>query len=137
MSWMSDGIRMSTNTRGGLMKGIGRMFAGESLFMATYEAERPDTTIAFASTAPGQILPVDVGANGGLICQKGAFRFGKGSLCISVVPYPQSDGIVRILYDFHGMNRNGSSANILEVFARKFCRMEKCEYICSPKNSNS
>lgn len=28
MTWMSDGIAMATNTRGGLMKGIGRMFAG-------------------------------------------------------------------------------------------------------------
>ena len=27
MTWMSDGIAMATNTRGGLMKGIGRMFA--------------------------------------------------------------------------------------------------------------
>ena len=66
------------------MKGIGRMFAGESLFMATYEAERPDTTIAFASTAPGQILPVDVGANGGLICQKGAFLCAQETVNLQV-----------------------------------------------------
>ena len=33
MTWMSDGIAMATNTRGGLMKGIGRMFAGESLLI--------------------------------------------------------------------------------------------------------
>ena len=38
MSWMTDGISMSTNTRGGFMKGLGRMFAGESMFMATYRA---------------------------------------------------------------------------------------------------
>ena len=38
MAWMTDGIEMSTNTKGGLMKGLGRMFAGESLFMATYRA---------------------------------------------------------------------------------------------------
>ena len=29
MSWMSEGISMSTNTRGGFMKGLGRMFSGE------------------------------------------------------------------------------------------------------------
>ena len=39
MSWMSEGISMSTNTRGGFMKGLGRMFAGESMFMATYRAD--------------------------------------------------------------------------------------------------
>ena len=73
MAWMSDGIEMATNTRGGFMKGLGRMFAGESLFMATYRAQRPGATIAFASTVAGRILPLDVTATGGMICQKGAF----------------------------------------------------------------
>lgn len=73
MAWMTEGIEMSTNARGGLMKGLGRMFAGESMFMATYRAERAGSSIAFASTVAGRVLPVDVGANGGLICQKGAF----------------------------------------------------------------
>lgn len=84
MTWMSDGISMSTNTRGGLMKGIGRMFAGESLFMATYRAERPDTTIAFASTVAGQILPIDAAANGGLICQKGAFLCAEETVNLNI-----------------------------------------------------
>lgn len=73
MAWMTEGIEMATNTKGGLMKGLGRMFAGESLFMATYRAQRAGAMIAFASTVAGRILPVDVGAGGGLICQKGAF----------------------------------------------------------------
>lgn len=72
MAWMSDGVEMSTNTKGGLMKGLGRMLSGESLFMATYQAQRSGAMIAFASTVAGQILPVDV-SQGGLICQKGAF----------------------------------------------------------------
>ena len=40
MAWMSDGVKMDTNTRGGLFKGVGRMFAGESLFMANYTASK-------------------------------------------------------------------------------------------------
>ena len=32
MTWMTDGISMETNMKGGFLKGIGRMFAGESLF---------------------------------------------------------------------------------------------------------
>ena len=59
MAWMSEGIRMESNMKGGLMKGIGRMFAGESLFMATYEAEENGVNIAFASTVAGEILPID------------------------------------------------------------------------------
>lgn len=73
MAWMTDGVEMSTNTKGGLMKGLGRMFAGESMFMATYTSTRPGATIAFASTVAGQIYPLDVTATGGMICQKGAF----------------------------------------------------------------
>lgn len=73
MAWQTDGISMSTNTGGGVMKGIGRMFAGESMFMANYTAERAGASIAFASTVAGEIVPINVGQTGGLICQKGAF----------------------------------------------------------------
>ena len=73
MAWMSDGIEMNTNTNGGFLKGVGRMFAGESLFMANYTATRPGASIAFASTVAGEIFPVNIGETGGLICQKGAF----------------------------------------------------------------
>ncbi|MDD3252657.1 MAG: TIGR00266 family protein [Lachnospiraceae bacterium] len=73
MAWMTEGIEMSTNAKGGLMKGIGRMFAGESLFMATYQAKQAGAEIAFASTVAGQILPINVGEENGLTCQKGAF----------------------------------------------------------------
>lgn len=83
MTWMTEGIEMSTNARGGLMKGIGRMFAGESLFMATYKATMAGASIAFASTAAGQILPLDVSA-GGLICQKGAFLCAEDSVNLNV-----------------------------------------------------
>lgn len=72
MAWSSDGITMESNIRGGLMKGIGRMFTGESLFMATYRAERDDAMIAFSSTVAGEILPVHL-SGPGLICQKDAF----------------------------------------------------------------
>ena len=47
MAWMSEGLTLDSNIKGGLMKGIGRMFTGESLFMATYTAVRPDCIIAF------------------------------------------------------------------------------------------
>lgn len=84
MTWMSDGIEMSTNTKGGLMKGLGRMIAGESLFMATYTAQRPGSTIAFASTVAGQIVPLDVSATGGMICQKGAFLCAQNSVNLNI-----------------------------------------------------
>ena len=36
MSWMDEKIEMNTSTNGGIMKGLGRMLAGESLFMYIY-----------------------------------------------------------------------------------------------------
>lgn len=84
MFWMTDGVEMSTNARGGLMRGLGRMFAGESLFMATYTARRPGAEIAFAATVPGRILPVDMSVSNGLICQKGAFLCAEDDVNIKV-----------------------------------------------------
>lgn len=84
MAWMSEGISMDSNMKGGLGKSIGRMFSGESLFMATYKAERAGSMIAFASTVAGEILPVDVGACSGLICQKGAFLCAQETVNLSV-----------------------------------------------------
>lgn len=84
MAWMSEGISMESNMKGGFGKSVGRMFSGESLFMATYKAEQPGAMIAFASTVAGEILPVDVGASGGMICQKGAFLCAEESVTLSV-----------------------------------------------------
>lgn len=72
MTWMDTGITMDTNMRGGLMKGLGRMFTGESLFMATYTSTAPNQEIVIASTFPGCILDIDVG-RGPIIVQKNAF----------------------------------------------------------------
>ena len=84
MTWMSDGIQMTTNAKGGLMKGIGRMFAGESLFMVTYTAKEIGSKIAFSATVPGEILALDVGSTGGIICQKGAFLCAEDTVNLNV-----------------------------------------------------
>lgn len=84
MAWMSEGIQMDSNMKGGLGKSLGRMFSGESLFMATYRAERAGTMVAFASTVAGEVFPVDVGACGGLICQKGAFLCAQETVNLNV-----------------------------------------------------
>ena len=78
MFYQTEGIKMDTNTRGGLFKGIGRMFAGESMFMATYTATQ-DAKVAFASTVPGSIIPIDV-SEGRFTIQKGAFLAAESSI---------------------------------------------------------
>ena len=107
MAWMSDGVAMDSNMKGGLGKSLGRMFSGESIFMATYRAERPGASIAFASTVAGEVLPVDIGACGGLIAQKGAFLCAQNTVELSVAFTKKlSAGLFGgegfILQDIHG-----------------------------------
>ena len=73
MSWMDDGLEMKTTTNGGIMKGIGRAFAGESIFMNVYTANQDDAEIAFSSSFPGQILEFDLKEGETIIAQKRAF----------------------------------------------------------------
>ena len=84
MSWMDDGIAMKTSTNGGLMKGIGRAFAGESIFMNLYTAEKNDAEIAFASSFPGQILEMDLKEGETIIAQKRAFLCSDASVDIKM-----------------------------------------------------
>lgn len=74
MVWQSEGIKMETNTKGGFMKGLGRVFSGEHFFLNTYTSLQDGATIAFASTVPGKIIPILLDeTQSGLIIQKGAF----------------------------------------------------------------
>lgn len=84
MVWQTEGISMSTNTKGGLMKGIGRMLAGESLFMATYSADRDGAKIAFGSTVPGDVIPVNLTGTPGIIAQKKAFLCAEEGVNVSI-----------------------------------------------------
>jgi len=82
MSWMSANMAMSTNMDGGLKKGIGRAFSGESLFMTTYRAEGGPGMIAYASSFPGSIIAMDLAPGQTLICQKSAFLAASRSVVL-------------------------------------------------------
>ena len=84
MIWQSQGSKMSTNARGGLGRSLGRMFTGESIFMANYTAEVQGAKIAFGATVPGSLVPVNI-SNGGLICQKGAFLCAEQTVDLKAV----------------------------------------------------
>lgn len=73
MAWMTDSIEMSTNMKGGFLKGLGRMLTGESLFMATYTATTDNQSITLASSFPGNIYPVEISPSKEYICQKNSF----------------------------------------------------------------
>ena len=73
MCWMEEGFSMDSNTRGGLLKGLGRAMSGESIFLTTYTSSHDHAEIAFGSSFPGKILPVTLHDGKTLIVQKNAF----------------------------------------------------------------
>ena len=84
MSWMDNDITMKTTTNGGIMKGLGRALAGESIFMNTYTAEKDDVEIAFASSFPGEILEFDLKEGEIIRAQKRAFLCAENTVDISM-----------------------------------------------------
>ena len=73
MAWMQGDVEMQTSTRGGLLKGLGRALAGESLFMTQYTCKSGTGMVTFTPEAPGRIMDFQLEAGQSLICQKDAF----------------------------------------------------------------
>jgi len=84
MAWMTGDVEMSTNTRGGLMKGLARSLSGESLFLTTYTCQGPGALITFTPEAPGSIIPVELAPGQSRICQKDAFMVAENSVELEV-----------------------------------------------------
>lgn len=85
LCYETDGIVMKTNARGGVMKSLGRMLTGESIFMANYTADRDGAKIAFATTVPGNIIPFNLTERpSGLVVQKGSFLCAEDDVETSV-----------------------------------------------------
>ncbi len=84
MSWMSTNMKMETNTKGGVMKGLGRMISGESLFMTTYTCQTGTGLISFASEFPGKIVPKKLSAGQSLICQRDSFMVADNSVTLNM-----------------------------------------------------
>lgn len=84
MSWMTDQMKMETNTGGGLMSGLGRMFSGDSIFLNNYTAEGDGQFITFGSSFPGRILDFHLENGKMIIAQKDAFLAMEKSVELSI-----------------------------------------------------
>ena len=71
-TWSRGPVVTETKAEGGVGKSIGRMFAGESLFMSRYTAQGP-AEIAFSSSFPGKIIARELLVGQSIVCQKQAF----------------------------------------------------------------
>jgi uncharacterized protein (TIGR00266 family) len=84
MAWMTSNIDMETNVKGGVMKGLGRKLAGESLFMTTYTCNNGRGLIAFTNESPGKIVPMELTAGQSIIAQKDAFMCAESSVSLEM-----------------------------------------------------
>jgi len=84
MSWMSPNMKMETSSNGGIGKVFGRMFSGENLFQNNYTAMNGPGMIAFASSFPGSIRPVQITPQNGLIVQKSGFLASESGVELSL-----------------------------------------------------
>ena len=84
MAWMQGDVEMTTNTKGGLMAGLGRAMAGESLVMTTYTCQRGQGMVVFTPEAPGRIIDRQLAAGEVLICQKDAFMCASSTVKLEI-----------------------------------------------------
>lgn len=82
MVWMSPNMEMDTKG-GGLGKMFSKAFSGESMFQNIYTA-RGDGMIAFGSSFPGKILPIEIGQGREMIVQKSAFLASEPTVELSI-----------------------------------------------------
>ena len=72
MVWQTPNFKMETSG-GGLGKMFSKAFSGESMFQNIYTAEGSEAMIAFGSSFPGKIIPMEVTGGKEFILQKRAF----------------------------------------------------------------
>ncbi len=84
MSWMSPNMEMTTNAGGGIGKMFSRAFSGESIFQNIYTARGGAGLIAFASSFPGNIMPMQVSPGKSIVAQKSAFLASESGVDMSV-----------------------------------------------------
>lgn len=82
MVWMSPNMQMETSA-GGLGKMFSRAFSGESIFQNIYTA-RGDGMIAFGSSFPGKIIPLEISPGREMILQKKSFLASEAGVELSI-----------------------------------------------------
>lgn len=71
MAAMDSWIKMKSKVRGGLMKGIGRMLSGESLFLSEFTAQEKPGQLYLSPGVPGDVQHYYLNGNGLMIQSSG------------------------------------------------------------------
>ena len=83
MVWQTPLIKMET-IGGGIGKMFSKALSGESMFQNIYTAESNGQMIAFGSSFPGKILPIEIGPGKEIILQKRAFLASEAGVELSI-----------------------------------------------------
>jgi uncharacterized protein (TIGR00266 family) len=73
MAAMDSNMEMKSKMRGGLLKGVGRMLGGESLFISEFTAKDRPGQLYLSPGVPGDIQHYELTGNCGLMVQSGGF----------------------------------------------------------------
>lgn len=74
MIFLNDGVTIDTQMTGGLLKGLGRMFAGSTLFFTHFRSQVAGGAVAFAAHYPGHVRELNLNGSG-WVCSKESFLF--------------------------------------------------------------
>lgn len=84
MAFMTSGMKMDTNTGGGLIKGLGRALSGDTLFLNYFTAESDNEQIGFSACTPGKIMAIQLNGSNTIIGQKNAFLAAENSVDVDI-----------------------------------------------------
>ncbi|MBV8684609.1 MAG: TIGR00266 family protein [Caulobacteraceae bacterium] len=84
MAWMTDGVRMHTNTGGGLFAGLRRSLTGGSFFITEFSGDGAGGHVAFAPRFPGTIIARTLAPGESLICRKETFLCAERSVSLDL-----------------------------------------------------
>lgn len=116
MVWKSDEIKTTTSSKGGILKGLSRMFKAKSIFKNIYTSNVDDAKIAFATTVPGNIVAINMKKHPtGFILQKQSFLCADLNIDIKLAFYKKISSNIFGGEDFVLQNAQGSGTLFLEA----------------------
>jgi len=93
LSWMSPNITLSQTTGsggfgggGGLFAGVKRALSGGSFFQTQYQCQNGAGMVAFATKAPGEILPIELVPGGPMMVHRHGFLCGTPGITATAAP---------------------------------------------------
>ncbi|HEY9755576.1 MAG TPA: TIGR00266 family protein [Oculatellaceae cyanobacterium] len=84
MAWMTDSIKMDTNTGGGFLKGLMRSLSGASLFLTHFSPQHVPGMVAFCPRFPGTMIARQLAPGETLICRKESFLCAEMSVQLDI-----------------------------------------------------